>query len=81
MLYTCHPVNHLYKDQFDGSATHLSFNLSLSVFSVFPILLFFKDRFDSKCYNLGADLIENFNNLGTGLIDFIAGTEYYDMKG
>ena len=41
MLYTCHPISHVYKDQFDGNATNLSFNFSLSIFFVFPILPFF----------------------------------------
>jgi len=44
----------------------------------------FKDRFDSNCNNLGTDLIENFKNLGTYFIDFIAGrvgTRRYGIRG
>jgi len=81
VLYTYHPVNYVYKGQFDGNTTNFSCNFSLSIF----FLLFFqfypsyKDQFDRQCNNLGTDLIENFKILGTNLIHFIAGSEYKEV--
>jgi len=55
------------------------FNFSLSIFSVFQFYPSFKGWFDSKCNNLGNDLIENFRNLETDFIDFIAWSEYKEV--
>jgi len=78
VLYTCHPVSHVYKDQFDGNAPNFvlffTFNFFSSVFLILPI--FYKDRFDSKCNNLGTDLIAIFINLGIDLIYFFAWSKY-----
>jgi len=56
------------------------FIFQLSFFLFFLFYPSFKDQFDCNCNNLGIDLIENFKNLGTDLIDFIAGNEYIEIR-
>jgi len=54
----------------------LSFHFQFFLFFLFYP---FKGRFDSICNNLGTDLIENFKNLWTDLIDFIVRNEYKEV--
>ena len=41
MMSMCHSIIHVYKDHFDGNVTNFTFNFSLSIFSVFPLLPLF----------------------------------------
>ena len=38
VLYTCQQGSHVYKDQFDENGKNCSFNFSVDIFSVFPII-------------------------------------------